>query len=62
MAKIITVTIDENGNQSVDLAGYQGQGCHAVQQAFENAVGTSTKAVKKPEFYKPVVKKNTLTR
>ena len=61
MAKLITVLIDENGDQSVDLAGYQGKGCAAVQKAFEDAIGTSTKAIKKPEFYKQV-SKPTLTR
>ena len=62
MARIITVLIDENGDQSVDLSGYQGQGCHAVQKAFEDAIGTSTKAVRKPEYYKQPIKKNTLAR
>jgi hypothetical protein len=54
MAKIITVLIDENGDQSVDLAGYQGRGCSAVQKAFEDALGPSSKSIKKPEFYKQV--------
>lgn len=61
MAKIITININSEG-QSVDLAGYHDQGCHAVQQAFEQAVGTSTKVTKKPEFYKQAVKKNVITR
>ncbi len=60
MSKIITVTIDETG-QSVDLAGYKGKGCEAVQKAFEQAVGPSTKVTKKPEYNEPV-KKNLLVR
>jgi hypothetical protein len=57
VAKIITVTIDENGDPKIDLAGYQGKGCHAVQEVFGRALGTTTKAVKKPEYNKPA--KNT---
>jgi hypothetical protein len=60
MGKIITVVIDENGDQSVDLEGYQGKGCSAVQKVFE-AVGKSTKATKKPEYFKQA-KTNTLQR
>ena len=52
MAKIITVLIDEAGDQSVDLEGYHGKGCSAVQKVFEDAVGKSTKVTKKPEWYK----------
>ena len=52
MAKIVTIEIDEEGNQTVDLEGYQGKGCHAVQEVFARAVGQSTKAVRKPEFNK----------
>lgn len=58
MAKIITVTIDEEGNPSVDLDGYQGKGCHAVQEGFERALGKSTKVVRKPEYNKPCVNTN----
>jgi hypothetical protein len=61
MAKIITVVIDEGGDQSVDCAGYQGTGCSAVQKAFEAAVGKSVKATKKPDYFKQA-KTNTLQR
>lgn len=57
MAKIITVTIDDNGDPVIDLAGYRGKGCHAVQEVFGRALGVTTKAVKKPEYNTPV--KNT---
>lgn len=50
MAKIITVTIDENGDPSIDLAGYKGKGCQAVQDVFGRALGTTIRAVKKPEY------------
>lgn len=56
MAKIITVTID-TGNESlqdagafsVDLTGFQGQGCDAIIRAFEG-VGEATKTIHKPEW------------
>jgi hypothetical protein len=52
MAKIITATIDpENGEVEVDLAGYKGKGCHAIQEAFSKALGGKTIVdTKKPEF------------
>jgi hypothetical protein len=59
--KIITVLIDEAGDQSVDTAGYQGKGCEAVQKAFADAVGKSTKVTKKPDYFKQA-KVNTLQR
>ena len=58
MSKIITVEIDnETGNLTVDLDGYQGVGCAAVQEAFAATLGTSTHSVNKPEYNK-VPKKN----
>jgi hypothetical protein len=32
--KIITIEIDEQGNSSLDLKGFQGKGCGDVAQAF----------------------------
>lgn len=55
MAKIATFTIDEHGNVESDLAGYHGQGCHAVQDLVSKALGGEvTKEVRKPEFNKPL--------
>jgi hypothetical protein len=56
--KIITVTLDEHGDATVDLAGYQGKGCQAVQDVFGRALGTTTKAVRKPEYNKPALNTN----
>ena len=33
--KFITVLIDENGNSSVDLDGFAGQGCEKVLKDFQ---------------------------
>ena len=57
MAKIITLTFDDEGNPSIDLAGYQGKGCEAVQSVFGRVLGTTKKAVVKPEFNKPTLDK-----
>jgi len=41
MAKIITVDIyHDDASVSVDLEGFHGKGCHAVQEAFGKALGT----------------------
>ena len=62
MAKIVMIEIDTNGDPSVDLAGYKGQGCAAVQKVFGDALGTTTKAVKKPEFNAVVTNKQKLVQ
>ena len=56
MAKIVTLVIDEEGNPSIDLAGYAGKGSQAVQDVFGRALGTTIKAVKKAEYNKPLTK------
>lgn len=51
--KIVTVTIDEKGNADVDLAGFNGKGCDAIQQGFAKAIGVATVSGHKPEFNRP---------
>ena len=63
MSKIITVEIDnETGNLTVDLDGYQGVGCAAVQEAFAATLGKSTHSVNKPEYNKLPTKTKCITR
>jgi hypothetical protein len=50
VAQNIKVVIDEDGNVTVDLHGYKGKGCHAVQEAISKQLGTCTKDVSKPEY------------
>lgn len=57
MTKIITLTFDDEGNPSIDLAGYKGKGCEAVQSVFGRVLGTTKKTVTKPEFNKPCMDK-----
>lgn len=61
MAKIITVTIPDDGSPvEVDLAGYAGKGCSAVQDVFGRALGVTVERKKKPEYNKPCVTTNTV--
>lgn len=48
--KSITIQIDEHGNSSIDLEGFEGQGCDSVTAAFRGA-DTVNEARKKREFY-----------
>ena len=47
---LITVEIDENGNSSIDLEGFQGQGCGDVAKDFRGG-DSVTQSNKKREFY-----------
>ena len=62
MTKIITIIIDETGNQTAETGGYQGKGCEAVLKAFAGAVGATEKVTLKPEYYREPVKANLLKR
>jgi hypothetical protein len=59
MAKTITVEISKDGKASVDLAGFEGEGCEAVAKAFDE-LGKVETTEKKPEFYKGSGNKNTV--
>ena len=48
--KTITITIDEQGNSTVDLNGFEGHGCEKVSDDFRG--GDVVKAErKKPAYY-----------
>ena len=50
MAKIIKIDVDDlTGEFSVDLTGYQGQGCDAIIEAF-GEIGEIKTRIHKPEF------------
>ena len=48
--KTITIEIDEQGNSSLDLQGFQGKGCSDVAKALRGA-DQVTKTEKKREFH-----------
>jgi hypothetical protein len=53
MQKTISVLIDENGNSSVDLEGFAGQGCEKVLEDFQGDDRAKVRR-KKPAFYRQV--------
>lgn len=60
MAKIVTVTLDEdNGNISLDLTGFKGKGCDAIVKLF-GELGKVKKTITKPEYSQTT--SNTVTR
>jgi hypothetical protein len=48
--KTVTIEIDDQGNSSIDLAGFQGKGCGDVAKAFQGG-DVVTKSQTKREFY-----------
>jgi hypothetical protein len=48
--KTIMIEIDEQGNSSLDLQGFQGKGCSEVAKALQGADNV-TKSRKKREFH-----------
>ena len=62
MAKEITITIGD-GQCDVDLEGFQGKGCHAVQEAFAKALaGKQTHVQRKREFNAPSLEKKRINQ
>jgi hypothetical protein len=53
MAQFIDAIIDENGDITIELNGYVGKGCEAVQEAF-NVFGETVEIRKKPEYNQTV--------
>ncbi len=54
MTKRIEITIDEDGETTVEAFGYKGGACVNATAPLTNAlIGTPTESVKKPEFYQP---------
>ena len=48
--KTVVIEIDEQGNSSLDLEGFQGKGCADVARDFQGS-GTVTNTRHKREFY-----------
>lgn len=62
--EIAVVTIDPaTGDVEVDLQGFHGKGCHAVQEALSKALGGEVTAErKKPEFHSTTTTQRCITR
>ncbi len=53
----IEITIDENGEITLDLEGFQGKGCAEITQKIVKAMkGVILDSKKKPAYYKPAEK------
>lgn len=48
--KQITVTVDPDGNCTIDKTGFKGKSC-AAEKAIEEALGQVKSDSKKPEFF-----------
>jgi hypothetical protein len=59
--KTITIEIDEQGNSSLDLSGFQGKGCGEVAKAMQGADIVTTSR-KKREFHVEATAMNALTQ
>jgi len=58
--KVITVVLDpESETMSVDTEGFNGVGCQAIHQAFEE-MGPVTKEMLKPEYHQGNRNQNTV--
>jgi hypothetical protein len=58
----ITITIGD-GKVDVDLEGFQGKGCHAIQEGFASAfAGKQTHVTRKREFNAPSIEKKKLNQ
>ncbi|MBY0375931.1 MAG: hypothetical protein K2Q23_18180 [Bryobacteraceae bacterium] len=48
--KIVTIEIDESGNSSIDLEGFQGKGCADVTKTFQGG-DKVVRSEKKREYH-----------
>ena len=59
--KTITIEIDEQGNSSLDLSGFQGKGCGEVAKAMQGGDIVTTSR-KKREFHVEAALMNAVTQ
>jgi hypothetical protein len=59
--KTVTIEIDEQGNSSIDLVGFQGKGCADVAKMFEGTDAVM-KSEKKREFHIGATAEETVRR
>jgi hypothetical protein len=48
--KTVTIEIDDQGNSSIDLDGFEGKGCTDIAKAFQSA-DSVVRSKKKREFH-----------
>ena len=54
--KEIEVIIDENGQASIDLMGWEGKGCGEIAQKLAKSLGITVKTTKKADYWKTEAK------
>lgn len=59
--KIVTIDIDESGNSSIDLEGFQGKGCADVAKAFQGS-DKVVRSEKKREYHAGMPQQQNLSR
>lgn len=60
--KIVTIEIDENGNSSIDLEGFQGKGCADVSKDFQGGDKLVSSEKKREYHLQATVKPSTVAR
>ncbi len=60
--KEIEITIDKNGEISIDLIGYQGKGCSADSEKFVKALGKIKRSDKKCDYWQTETKQKQKVR
>ena len=60
MARILVATLDPNtGEMEIDLQGYKGKGCHAIQEAISKAMGAKVIEDRRKSEYNQLEPSNT---
>lgn len=54
MPQEIIIEVGEDASVTVESKGVVGQGCAALTKAIEQAIGTTTADLKKPEYHAAV--------
>lgn len=54
--KEVEVIIDQDGNCSIELSGYNGKGCAEVAKKLSDALGKTVKIDKKSDYWKAETK------
>lgn len=62
MEKQVEIKIKPDGSLTVEMIGFQGDGCARTAQQFIDALGKNVKTDRKPEFYDDNVKQDNCNR
>lgn len=57
----ITITVDENGEATLEVNGVEGSSCEILTQELEETLGLTTDKQFKPEYHKKPTNKAAIT-